>query len=140
MSKLELQAAFEHKPSNFRTSDCVVKQVVRLPGREFDFFKNNLLRDYDFIRDNVDSMFVDKDKSHCLLVVGEDRKDGVLVESSGYAYARYAAFIPNAADILAVHQEREKPSVLGKIQEARFTPTPPKEQRTPKKEARGEER
>lgn len=140
MSKLELQAAFEHKPSNFRTSDCVVEQVVRLLGREFDFFKNNLLRDYDFIRDNVDSMFVDKDKSHCLLVVGEDRKDGVLVESSGYAYARYAAFIPNAADILAVHQEREKPSVLGKIQEARLTPTPPKEQRTPKKETPGAER
>lgn len=34
----------------------------------------------------------------------------------------------------------EKPSVLGKIQEARLTPTMPKEQHTPKKATRGEER
>ena len=43
---------------------------------------------------------------HCLLVVGEDRPDGILVESEGSSYARYAAFLPNACDFLAAHQEQ----------------------------------
>ena len=115
MSKLELQAIFERKSPNFDTSNCVVEQIVRLPGREFDFFRNNMLRDYDFIRDNIDSMFVTTDKRHCLLVLGEDRKDGVLVDSSGAAYARYAAFVPNAADILALDRSPALASLNEKL-------------------------
>lgn len=68
MRKLELQAVFERKASNFQTAGCVVEQVIRLPGREFDFFKDNLLRDYDFIRDNVESMYVDNNKTHYLFL------------------------------------------------------------------------
>ena len=34
MSKLELQAVFERKSPNFDTSNCVVEQIVRLPGRD----------------------------------------------------------------------------------------------------------
>ena len=34
---------------------------------------------------------------HCLLVTGEGRRDGVLVESEGYRYARYASYVPDAA-------------------------------------------
>lgn len=34
---------------------------------------------------------------HCLLVTGEGRRDGVLVEAEGYDYARYASYVPDAA-------------------------------------------
>ena len=66
-----------------------------------------MLDDYDFIRNNIDLMYCDREGVyHCLLVVGEDRPDGILVESEGSSYARYAAFLPNACDFLAAHQER----------------------------------
>lgn len=32
---------------------------------------------------------------HCLLVKGENSKDGILVDMEGYHYARYAAFVPD---------------------------------------------
>ena len=41
---------------------------------------------------------------HCLLVTGEGMEDGVLVESEGSSYARYAAFVPSVKDILEQHQ------------------------------------
>lgn len=140
MSRLELNAVFSRKEPTFEPTGCVVEKVIQLTGAEYDHFRRNMLADHDFIRNNVDLMYHEGDTLHCILAVGEGRQDGVLIDSSGSNYARYAAFIPNAADILTVHLEREKPSVLGKIQEARLAPTPPKEPRTPQKEVRGEGR
>jgi hypothetical protein len=62
-----------------------------------------MLRDQDFIKENNGLMRPDADgKPHCLLVVGEDRRDGILVDSSGSGYARYSAFIPNVEGLLTV--------------------------------------
>ena len=36
----------------------------------------------------------DDDVVHCILVIGENRTDGILVESEGYGYTRYASYIP----------------------------------------------
>ena len=48
--------------------------------------------------ENKDLMCQDKEGVyHCLLVTGEGRKDGVLVEAEGYDYARYASYVPDAA-------------------------------------------
>ena len=33
---------------------------------------------------------------HCILVMGQGHRDGILVESEGFAYARYAAYVPDA--------------------------------------------
>ena len=48
-----------------------------------------------FIAENIDLMYQDDDDVfHCILVTGENRTDGILVESEGYGYARYASYIP----------------------------------------------
>jgi hypothetical protein len=61
------------------------------------------MRDWDFIRENRIDTVVDKEgRYHCLLVVGEGRRDGILVNPEGGNYARYSAFIPNAEDLLTV--------------------------------------
>lgn len=106
MSLLELKAMFIRKEPTFEPSDCVVEKVIRLSGAEYDSFRRNTLADRDFIRDNVDLMYheADSGKLHCIMVVGEGRRDGVLVDSSGSDYARYAAFIPNAEDLLTVRR------------------------------------
>ena len=106
MSQLELKALFFRKEPTFEPSDCVVEKVIKLSGAKYDSFRRNMLVNQDFIRDNVDLMYheVERGKLHCIMVVGEGRRDGVLVDSSGSYYARYAAFIPNAADLLAMNR------------------------------------
>jgi hypothetical protein len=42
---------------------------------------------------------------HCLLVTGESREDGILVESEGYDYARYAAHVPHVHTIIAAQNQ-----------------------------------
>ncbi len=44
-------------------------------------------------------------------MVGEDSRDGVLIESEGYDYARYSAFLPNAADFLSAAMKQEQSAV-----------------------------
>ena len=98
----ETSAVFSRKEPQFETEPCVVEKVIKLSGSEYDRFSNNLLADRDFIRDNQDLMAFEDGARHCLLVVSDERRDGILVHSSGYDYARYAAFVPNAEGILSV--------------------------------------
>jgi len=94
---LETKAVFRRKDTELNATDCVVDKVVRLSGAEFDRFSHNLMREWSFIRDNpIDRVVDDQGRYHCLLVVGDGRHDGILVNSEGGDYARYSAFIPNA--------------------------------------------
>ena len=97
----ETKASFKRKDTEIEAVDCVVDQVVRLGGAEFDRFSHNLLRDWDFIRDNpIDTIIDAQGRYHCLLVVGEGRRDGILVNAEGGSYARYTALLPGAAELL----------------------------------------
>ncbi len=54
------------------------------------------MRDYAFIQENIEHMHCDSSGVyHCLLLTGEGRNDGLLVESEGYGYCRYASYVPN---------------------------------------------
>lgn len=57
----------------------------------------NPLENLPCISENVDLMHEDdREVFQCLLVTGEGRRDGVLVQSEGYDYARYASYVPDA--------------------------------------------
>lgn len=75
--------------------EFVIEKVVEIPHNLFTCFINDPLNDYDFIKDNVESMWIDENERwHCILVKAEGYDFGILVESEGSHYARYAAFIP----------------------------------------------
>ena len=98
---LRTKAILHRKDDEIRAHECEVSKVVELTKDQFAYFQQNLLHDYDFIAENVDAMRVDKNGvSHCLLVMGEECEDGVLVRSEGYDYARYSALLPHARSIL----------------------------------------
>lgn len=98
---LNLQAVFERKANEFPVRNCVIEKIVEFPEADYKSFRSNLIRDAGFISENIDRMHVDKDGIyHCLLVLGEKQPDGVLVESEGYDYARYASFLPGARDFV----------------------------------------
>ena len=94
---IETIAVFERKPTRLQHKKCVIEKVVELSQEEYWQFYNNLLDDQTFIEENKDCMYQDEHGTmHCLLVMGENMEDGVLVESEGLSYARYAAVLPNA--------------------------------------------
>lgn len=104
---LTTKAIFERKLDCFKAQDCTIEKVIHLGSEEYDRFRGNILDDYDFIKENTGLMRCDENGVfHCLLVVGENRNDGILLESEGYSYGRYSEFLPNAAEFLAMHMEQ----------------------------------
>ena len=91
-----MKAIFERKPADFDLRNFEVSKTIRLPADVFEAVLQKPMRDYDFIQDNIEQMHCDsKGVYHCLLLTGEGRNDGLLVESEGYSYCRYASYVPN---------------------------------------------
>ena len=44
---------------------------------------------------------------NCLLIYDEEQGDGLLIESEGTSYARYAQYIPRAKELVESHQNPE---------------------------------
>ena len=92
-----MKTAFEHKP-DFRLRDFVIEKTVTVPAEVFADMLKRPLENRPFIIENVPLMCQDGNGVyHCLLVTGEGRTDGILVESDGYGYAKYASYVPEAA-------------------------------------------
>lgn len=91
-----MKAIFERKPADFDLRNFEVSKTIRLPADVFEAVLQKPMRDYDFIQDNIEQMHCDSSGVyHCLLLTGEGRNDGLLVESEGYSYCRYASYVPN---------------------------------------------
>ena len=56
---------------------------------------------YGSLYDNRDVMYMGPgDRNmHCILVTTSEYREGILVEAEGYAYPRYAAFVPDCRRI-----------------------------------------
>lgn len=99
--KLIINTNLLRKESEFQTGSCVVEKAIAVPHAEFDELKRHPLRDNRLIAENADMMYCDKDGSyHCLLIYDQERGDGLLIESEGMAYARYAQYIPRARELV----------------------------------------
>lgn len=97
---MQARAIFYRKEACFEPSECEIEKVIHLSDGDFARFQQMLLDNYDFLHDNAELMRVENGVTHCLLVVGETFEDGILVNSEGSDYARYAAYFPNAKSFL----------------------------------------
>lgn len=109
-------AQFRRKEPVLQQDECEIDKVVELSRDEFHSFKNNLLDDYDFISENKDFMYIDKMGTiHCLLVLGDDYDEGILVNSEGSSYARYSALLPNARSFIEQQMGQESKMTLWQL-------------------------
>ena len=91
------QGVFVKKEVELISTPSKVENIVHLSEKDFNYFSKHLLHDYEFIEEHKESMFKDEHGvQHCLLVIGEDHDEGILVQSEGSSYARYSALLPNA--------------------------------------------
>ena len=105
---MQARAIFHRKEACFEPSECEIEKVIHLSDSDFARFQQTLLDNYDFLREHADLMRVEGSVTHCLLVVGDSFEDGILVNSEGSDYARYAAYFPNAKSYLLTQGQTQQ--------------------------------
>ena len=103
---MKFKANFVEKPGNFQMDDCQIEKVVELSHEDFCRLKITPLADQPFITENKDCMFHRDGVIHCLLALGQDSNDGVLVDAEGHSYPRIAACVPGMRDIVNAEMGR----------------------------------
>lgn len=79
--------------------EFIIEKTIIIEKNLFECFIHNPLDDYEFIKENVEFMWCDKDEVfHCIFVTSESHGFGILVNSEGYDYARYAAYLPKGVE------------------------------------------
>lgn len=100
-----MNAVMERKASEYDYTRCVVDKIVEVSKSAFETFLRAPINDYDFIDDfNQEEHDYRSNTRPCLLLLGEGHDDGVLINTEGYPYARYSAYIPHARQIAAAHE------------------------------------
>lgn len=93
---LSTNAIFDRKKSVVDPQPSTIEAVYEMDGDTFKHFCDTLMENHIFISDLKDYMYVDSaGVIHGLLALNTESGDGILIDSQGYDYARYAAFMPN---------------------------------------------
>lgn len=95
-----IKADLKYKQTDFSLPRCAIEKVVKLTPTEYAEFVFNPLGYYDFLREfNTEKHGHQPESIPCLLLIGEGHKDGFIIDTQGYDYARYIAHIPNAEQL-----------------------------------------
>jgi len=103
---VKFKANFVEKPGNFQMDDCQIEKVVELTHEEFCKLKITPMEEQPFITENKSCMYSRDGILHCLLALGPNSNDGILIEAAGYDYPRLAAYIPGMRDIVNAEMDR----------------------------------
>ena len=78
----------------------VVREII-LSESKYRRFQADLLAETPFIaaRTHLTGYSEKSGRFRCLLVTTRRRQDGILVDSEGYAYARYAAYVRDKREL-----------------------------------------
>ena len=96
--KLVLNTRLERKPNELAGQACVIENAVPVSHMKFLSIANTPLNDESIIAENRENMYFDSSDNmyHCLLIYDRDYGDGIVVNSEGSNYARYAQYVPQA--------------------------------------------
>lgn len=93
---MNIHAFLSRKPSSLQPPPCQVEAVVELDTASFKKLLQKPMDDQPQITAHHSLMHCENGVEHCVLFLGGESQDGILVNSEGYDWARYAAFIPGA--------------------------------------------
>ena len=90
---MKINATLTLKQPRITVTPCEVSDVIELSYREYSNLTNNMLADREYLARRTG-------KDCCLIILCENSDDGLLVDTQGYAYPRYSAFLPKARNII----------------------------------------
>ena len=87
----------QRKEPEIKAQPWEINDTVELSPGDFRYFKEHLLKNQSFIAERAESLHMDSSGvTHGMLVLCAGIDDGILVNSEGFAYARYAAYLSGA--------------------------------------------
>ena len=91
------------RQSEIDEEHCLVTDIIELPEREYASLYQDLIREREYLAKRSDmESFIDGQRC-CVLVLGEDQEDGILVDTKGRTTAYLSSFIPGARTIVRNH-------------------------------------
>ncbi len=102
---MKINAQMQCKAAGFDLDECHIERVVEIPKVDFFALTHCPMGRHSVIQANQDVMGHDADGFHCLLILGEGQRDGLLVDSEGYDYCRYSSYLPEARAIVEAAPE-----------------------------------
>lgn len=103
--KLVIRTTLNYKANFYEPADCIVEKAIAIPHDEYEALVNITDSCYDFIAENQECMYYDKDNNnHCILIYDDTSGDGVIINADGCNYPKYSAFVPHAKAMLEQHE------------------------------------
>lgn len=100
---MELYASLRRRDAEIEAQPCTVEDIVELSESEYASLYQNLMRNRSYIAERSDLMGYRDGVHHCILALGENQADGILIQSDGTHYADRYAFIPCARELVDAH-------------------------------------
>ena len=98
-------ASFQKARSGMLTNVCEIEKTVELTDEEYERFSQNLTVPHEMLARESERFRTDKHGiARCLLVMAENRQDGILALTEGSDRAMYTAHLPNARKFLKMEQ------------------------------------
>jgi len=77
--------------------EFIIEKEIIIDSELFETFIHDPLDDYEFIKEIIDVLYCEKEEVlQCIFVTSNEHDFGILVESEGYHYARYTAYLPKS--------------------------------------------
>ena len=103
-----VQAYLQERAADLKSKTCSIEKVIELSVSDFKHFRQAPLKDYDFISENKADLHYEQGIWQCLLILGTDCEDGILVDPEGFDFALYTAFLPSARRLLPPDMEIDR--------------------------------
>lgn len=87
---MTVQAYLQERVADLESKTCSIEKVIELSASDFEHFRQAPLKDYDFISENKADLHCEQGIWQCLLILGADCEDGILVDPEGFDFALYA--------------------------------------------------
>lgn len=85
-------------------SSTHIEKAIELSKEDLLYIMNNPMIDNEIIINHIENMYIESGITHSILLYSNDYPDGIAVESEGYNYPRYQAFVTNARELVMQNQ------------------------------------
>ena len=103
-----VQAFLQERAADLESKTCSIEKVIELSASDFKHFRQAPLKDYDFISENKANLHCEQGIWQCLIILGTECEDGILVDPEGFDFALYTAFLPSARRLLPPDMEIDR--------------------------------
>ena len=88
--------AYQLEKTKAKPTEYVIEKKIVIGKNEWNYLTQDFFSYKDYIEENLDLMYCENEIFHCILVTSEGQEAGILIESEGYAYARYVGLVAMA--------------------------------------------